>query len=514
MQGGGDFQGAIHSWDVVGWRLLKASSTVAFVRAMVLSGALFSLFLLCAVPALAEEVDAGAVSDVSAAAFVEEVRNLPPAVPGHALAPLVEHEPAHSKQPTEEILKPLLALIVVLGLAAVGGHRRVQRLEKRLRISQVVTAGLPFFVLGTVFSLRGVDLMTESVLAGISPMLRIGLGWLGFVVGFRFDARVLGDLEAGTTRFVSFVTSAPFLAVVALTSLVLVGAGQSVGESLRNPVFLRDALILGTTASMTAASAPLLLPSPSSPEAVARVARIVRMEEIAGIAGLSVVAAYFRPQGAEVTWQIPGTAWLFLTIGVGATVGVLVFAMLERVKSGPELLVLILGSVAFAAGIAGYLHLSPVVVCFVAGVLMVNFPSTHKERLGRVLRSLERPIYLLFLFIAGALWSPGDWPGWILLPVFVGGRLAGKGIGARISHRRRGLRLPAQEERALVVAPVGSLAVAIVLDSQLLYAGGSISAIVVAVVGGSLVTEGLVQFFYRRDEGRAVAGPSESGAGA
>ena len=61
----------------------------------------------------------------------------------------------------------------------------------------------------------------------------------------------------------------------------------------------------------------------------------------------------------------------------------------------------------------------------------------------------------------------------------------------------------------MAVAPVGSLAIAIVVNAQLLYPGGSIADAVVAVVGGALVTEALVHAVRRgRPAPRAAPEPS------
>ena len=58
------------------------------------------------------------------------------------------------------------------------------------------------------------------------------------------------------------------------------GAGP-LAQQLRDPVFLRDAIVLGTAASMTAATVPQLLPPRTPPAAAAVLGRIVRLEEIA-----------------------------------------------------------------------------------------------------------------------------------------------------------------------------------------------------------------------------------------
>jgi Kef-type K+ transport system membrane component KefB len=231
------------------------------------------------------------------------------------------------------------------------------------------------------------------------------------------------------------------------------------------------------------------------------IARVIRLEELAGMVGLLFVAAFFRPEGAS--WQMPGTAWALLTIGLGATAGVLVYAILQRRSSGADFLVLTLGSISFAAGAASYLLLSSVVVAFIAGVLLANFPGDYHERLREMLFRLERPIYLLSLFIVGALWLVDDWRGWLLMPVFMALRLAGKWLGTTLALAHAEVELGAEERRTIALAPLGPLAIAIVTNALLLYPGGSISLIVSAVVGGALLTEVFLQLESRR-RGRAT----------
>ncbi|HYG70094.1 MAG TPA: hypothetical protein VD838_20635, partial [Anaeromyxobacteraceae bacterium] len=299
----------------------------------------------------------------------------------------------------EVVIKTVLALLGVVGLAWLGGHAKVQQWEARLRVSQVITAGLPFVLLGLAARHPAIGVVTEPVLAELNTLLGVGLGWLGLVAGFRFDARLLSGLPPGTARAVALGTAIPFAFVVGLTGFALLALSGGLGDfTIRDASTLRDALVLGTAGAMTAKTSARLL-RPTEPADL--VSRVIRIEELAGVAGLAIVAAFFRPpiQGA---WQLPGTAWLLLTVGLGATVGVLTWVMLQNAKAGrPEFVVLALGSVSFAAGLAGALHLSPVVVTFIAGVLLANVPGGYHGRLGAALRRLERPVYLLSLFAIG-----------------------------------------------------------------------------------------------------------------
>lgn len=468
--------------------------------------------------------DAGILDGSVASLLDQSARNLPPVSPAPEVAPLFEdnfQQPVARVEKTEAqsarqplyVVRTIFGLLFLVVLAYLAGHPRVQRVERTLRISQVVTAGLPFLLLGAIASTPGIDIITPDVLGQISPVLRLGLGLIGFAIGFRFDVRFMSKLPEGALSIVLFGTLLPFTAIVTVSGLVLLGTTGYSDATLRDPVFLRDAIILGCAGAMTAGTATLFLPRNAELQAaVVRVVKIVRLEELFGLAGLAIVGAFFRPQGSAVTWQLPGTAWLLLTFGLGTVVGVIVYGILLRRYSGPEFVVLTLGSVTFAAGLSGYLLLSSVVVCFFVGVLLVNFPGQYKEPLKFVLRKIERPVYLLFLVVVGALFHASSWVGLLLLVVFVPMRLLGKWFGNQLALRSGRLDMGPEERKALVIAPIGPLAIAIVVNAQLLYPGGSIANIMTAVVGGALLTEGLLQVLFRVTPRAATAAEGGDGA--
>lgn len=445
---------------------------------------------------------------------LQETNALPPAPPDPQIAPIVigreaitEPPPVSSEDRPQLVIATLLGLLALLALAYLGGHPRVQALERRLGVSQVITAGFPFVLLGLFARHPRVGLLSDALLADLSPLLRVGLGCIGFVAGFRFSAQFRAVPSTEVMRVAACATAIPF-ALVSFVSggLLLLLSDDLSAASLRDPVFIRDAIILGTAGAMTARTSTALF---RTDDAERLLARVLRLEELAGIVGLAVVAAYFRPRGA-VTWQLPGTAWLLLTVGLGTTLGLIVHLIFRRPQEGPEFGLLTLGSIGFGAGIAGYLHLSPVVVAFLAGTCLALFEQTNKDRIRAALRRLERPIYLLSLIVIGALWQVDDVRGWILAPVFTAARFAGKWLGTWLGARYAGTTMSTYERQALAVSPMGPLAIAIVVNAQLLYPGGSISPIVAAVIGGAILTEIVVQLMSRRAAGSNPPGPRPS----
>jgi Kef-type K+ transport system membrane component KefB len=390
-----------------------------------------------------------------------------------------------------EAIKAILGLLILLTLAYIAGHPRVVRLEQRLRISQVITAGFPFVLFGLAAHSEGVGILSDPILDEIRPILPIGLGWIGFVVGFRFDLRKIENLPDGVGSALLLTTVLPFLAVVGMTSL-LFGLLEGVDDSS----FLRDAILLATAGAMTARTVPGLISTRGAePAIVDRVSRIIKLEEVIAFVALVMVAAFFRPDNELVGWRVPAVGWVFITLGVGTILGGLVFALMRSVHGGTETLVVTLGSIAFAAGMASYLKLSPIVVCFLAGALVSNLPGTWKEQVGTALSRLERPIYLVFLVIAGAYWKVDEWQGWVLMLLFVATRLFSRFIGVRLFTGQHPDALSPVEQRNLAASPMGALSIAIIINAQDLYSGQTLPWIVHAIIGGSLLTEIVVQVF-------------------
>jgi len=184
---------------------------------------------------------------------------------------------------------------------------------------------------------------------------------------------------------------------------------------------------------------------------------------------------------------------VFVSLGLGVAIGILIFAMIRVPVSNVEFLAVVLGAIAFAAGLAGYLRLSPIVICFIAGVLVTNFPNDQRDSVFRILNHLERPVHLLFLMIAGAVWTITDWRGWALVPLFVAGRVIGKWTGVIASKTVVGALLPtAFAEQRTLVTPLSGFSIALVISVQSLYHDEGITWIITAVIGGAVVAELLV----------------------
>lgn len=408
---------------------------------------------------------------------------------------------AHEASSTD-VIRTLLGLMFLILLAYFGGHPKVTKLEERLGIAQVMTSGLPYVLLGLAAQQPALDVLNADTLRSLLPLLQFGLGWIGFNTGFSFEARELDRVPRGTGTVVILLSTFPFLVIAGASALFL----WAVGLGPEPHALARDACLLGLAGALSAPTLERVIGQRMNTAALELARAVAVLDDALGVLALACLAAFLHVgmSGASAAqqWQLPGVGWVFVTFGMAVSIGLVVYVVLRGTDSGGEKTSLMLGSVALTAGLAGYLSLSPLVICFFAGILLRNLPGDDKLELEQTFRRLERPLYLLFLVIVGALWRIQDWRGWALLPVFVIARFVGRWAGARASRAlppsERPDALAHADDRDLVAPPMGQLALAFVVTAQTLYESPAVRAIVTAVVGGAVLIEIVVQISGRR----------------
>ena len=394
------------------------------------------------------------------------------------------------------VVLTLLGLVALITLAWLGGHERVRALEERLGLSQVVTSGFPFVLLGLLARAPGINILNDDVLSDITPVLQFGLGWIGFHLGFQLKAGKAPTGSQGTATVVILLTALPFVLITLATGLALWALG--LGSNLRDVCI--DAIVLGLAGSLSAPTAERLAGT-RSPRALELLRSVGVMDDVVGVVTFACLAAFLHPQ-RDNGWQLPGVGWVFVTFGMAVVLGLITFVALRGTDSTAEKTTLLLGAVCLTTGLASTFSLAPLVVCFMAGVVLRNLPSDDKQQLEDAFVRLERPIYHLFLVIVGALWRPEAFEGWLILPVFVVVRALGRWVGARsaraLAEDARPEALNDTSDFDLVSPPMGQLAIAFIITAQTLHASDAVRAMVTTVVVGGIVIEVVVQLVSRR----------------
>ncbi len=399
--------------------------------------------------------------------------------------------------PPDRLARIVLGLAVALGLAVLAAHPKVRAVERRLGVTMLVSAGVPFLAMGAFFALPSVGILTPDVRADLQPAFEFGLGWIGFVIGTQFDLHKLERLPASLGSVIAIESLVPMLTTAGLCSMAFIG----LGVPWRNVDFLRDALVLAACAAPSAPLAVDLWTARVGSKGADLLHQITLLDEVTALALLGTVAIFFRPEASATRWVLPSSAWLLVTLGLGVVLGIVTYVLIRGAKSEAEELAFLLGAIALSSGMAGYLALSVPVVCAIAGAQLANLPLRDLEGLRKTLLDVERPLYLVFLLIVGATWRPTEWQGWVIAPAFVLARTAGKRLGAIWSRRVGPPELPGARAMALALTPQSPISIVAMVSAATLYQGYHPDRVrwgLNAVIIGGVLTEVVIRLFERR----------------
>ncbi len=403
------------------------------------------------------------------------------------------------------VARVVLGLALTLALAILVAHPRIRRLTDRVGLHAVASTGFPFLLLGAFFHLDAIGILGPTVLRHLQPAFEFGLGWIGFAVGMQFDLHALDRLPKGVGNAVAVQSLVPMILVAIFCGATLLALRVFPNEGL-----FRAVIVL---AACAAASAPTsgssLIFEAHGALAAELLHDLTTLDEVVALALLGLVSVYFRPSGVEAYWQLPKSAWLLVALGVGALLGIVAFILLRGARKASERIALLLGAVAFAAGMAGYLALSVPVICAMAGAMLANLPVPDKAGLRRMLIDFERPLYLVFLVIVGASWDPTAWQGWCLAAAFAIPRLYGKLLGARAAVKILPA-LPPVPVVAGVLMSQSPISVVVIIAATLEYGPvvpSRVRWMINAVIVSAVLTEVMVFALARRAPNLVVEQP-------
>jgi Kef-type K+ transport system membrane component KefB len=332
----------------------------------------------------------------------------------------------------------------------------------------------------------------------LTPLFSLGLGVVGLIFGIQLE---VGKILRFPARYLSMA------AIQAVVTMLVVSCpcylvlkelfgddGLSIGVA---------SLILGATAACTAQTALALIGREFDLRG-ARVMELLRyISSVDAVVGLIVLGFAFCLMHAEPVVDFDAGIsfqWFALSLGIGTAMGFLLY-LITRVRCREEeLLVFVVGMVTFSSGIALYLELSPLFVNAMMGITVANLPGSN-DRIFNVLVRLERPFYIVFLILAGAIWRPGSPWALPLAALYLSLRLVGKLGGGYLAARLAtdDFRPPLGLGMGLVSQ--GGIAVAMVMDYYQLgsteLTGVVVTTVLIAVIFNELISPSLARHVLR-----------------
>lgn len=381
-----------------------------------------------------------------------------------------------------------LTFLAVIVFAYLAAHFVLDRLQSRY----LFVSGLEYVLLGVLVGPELPDMLApvvdlgtgargiihHEVLRQLAPLVSLAIGWGGLLYGMQFDLRHVVNARDGalSLSFVHFLVTA---GAVWLASHALLATGW-LGPVPRDSLHLVPMMLAATA----------LVSSPRSVELVTRrfgargrhtglLDGSTRLDEILAIFFFGAIFCLFHPQQVDLPRQLAFTEWYVVSLVLGLVMGVVFHVFLGNEEDEDKLFLALVGIVVFASGTAHFLELSPLLVNLVLGMVLAN-TSRHGNRLLAVIRRTHRPIVLVLLVFAGALWRPVPAAALVLFVVYVAARLAGRFLGGWLGATSVGPELRRDLGRGLVGH--GEVAVAMALNLRLVYEGALLDLVFTAVV--------------------------------
>lgn len=289
--------------------------------------------------------------------------------------------------------------ILLLAVLALAGHRRSFTNIARAR------SGRFFFLTGTEFLLVGyllgdsfLGILDAATLDRVRPFLILGLGWIGLLSGIQLEWKALGIFGRASYLWILLYGS---------TVLLFVSAGL---YALFHAWFPADphiglaAAVLAVTALCTAQASIALwmqhVDKQKRPLGV-MLQFVSSVNDVIAIVLFGLLVGFYHPAEDGVGLPLPPLENMVFNLLLGVLMGVLLLVLFRTRLGGVDKVLVVIGLVLFGGGMSYLLGISPLLVHLVAGVVLANF-SLKSDETFQLLMRIERPLYLIFLMIAGA----------------------------------------------------------------------------------------------------------------
>jgi hypothetical protein len=362
-------------------------------------------------------------------------------------------------------MDPIVSTLILILLALLGARFSFSTVRVPPGPRLVFRTGTHFLLLGFVLGPHALSLLTQEALQQLFPLLGMGLGWIGFLFGLQLDHRNLRQFPPAFHILALGQAVLVFFLLLGAGWLGLLAAGQ-IGQVQR--------LLLLAAAATACISTPAGIALISTNYLVRGRVRdllffVASLDALVGIAALQVIYALFPPGDLGIGLPLLSRlTWVVAAAGLGVICGILFIWLTRPRPGGEEMVLFLLGIAAFAGGAALQLQLSPLFVSVTMGAVVANF-SPDPQRVFKVLQDWEKPIYVVFLMLAGAILAFST--PWIVVLALAYALLRGGGkvLGSLAMVRILPFPFNAPRRFGLGLLPQGGISLAMAISFVLTY---------------------------------------------
>lgn len=387
-------------------------------------------------------------------------------------------------------MQTLLVFIAVAALSILASNQRLMQAGRFFGLAQLSASGMLFLIFGALLGPGGVDLLVQADVEASRPLLALGLGLGGVLMGLNLEPQLLRALPgrvwaaAGAHSLAAFVFVAVPIAGVLLFAMKVAPAAA-----------LGAAAILGGAASVSSSHFAVLWYRAGRLERVRglSISLLAMLDDLVGIGvlGLALIV------GADI-YLGTGVGLVALAILIGLLCGALSAYLIHESREGAEMTAILLGAVGLVSGVAAFLKVSALIAGLSCGLTLAIIGGRRVALAYRSLARTERPVYLMLLFLIGAHLSLDNWYAWVLVPLFVSLRFIGKVLGGRLAANVASTTLPLPSKVGYALIGQGGISLCLLIDYLLIVGTPSAQLIFDVGVSAAVMNEVLGSRAFRR----------------
>jgi len=384
------------------------------------------------------------------------------------------------------LVKITIGVALLLLIALVGYRQTFTRLRLPSGARLVYLTGTEFIAVGFALGGELIGLLDEDTIRRLTPLFSLGLGATGLIFGIQLDLRVLRRFPA---RFPLIAATQAIVTGIAVFVPFFFILGRLF--ELESTERWTAAAVLAATAVCTAQTSLALVDREFRLRGAGLIRLLRYVSSLDALVGVTILGLAFawRHQSALFGFEaVIGLQWFFLSVCIGSAMGFLLRILTMVRCTEEELLIFVLGTVLLSSGISLYFELSPLFVNVLMGIVVANSPGSS-ERIFTLLARLEKPVYVVFLLLAGAVWQPGVAWGLLLAGVYWLLRISGKVAGGFAAARFDSGEEPSSPGLGFGLVAQGGMAVALVMNYYQLRPGSVTDVVVTIVLVGVIASE-------------------------
>jgi hypothetical protein len=395
----------------------------------------------------------------------------------------------------------ILGIVLIIILALIGERLSFSGKKIPGSLNIFFLTGTEFLLIGLVLGPYLINMITLNVISGMNPFIGLGLGWLGLLYGIHFNFRKL--LKLPRNYILSSISQSLFTFLLIFSVSILILPILDITGKDKMVV----SLILAAIGSCSSQTTLAILNTEDKFKRSKSLLIMRYMTSIGDFPGLVIFGILLCV--IKTVPPVPGMPyielqWISASIGLGFVFGwIIIFLMNLRINS-VERLLFTTGIILFSGGVSAYFQLSPLFVNLIAGITIANFCHDH-HLLDDIMALGEKPIYLILLVLAGALWKPGNAWIFVLATAYYLVRTLGKYLGNSILNKTILKNEDISPHSGLGLISQGGMAFAMIINLQIynynFFSNDLISMAIIAIILSEITGPGLAKTVL---EGEAV----------